>query len=213
MRLDSPINFTKPVPPKTRKAKSYKVVKATPKTPQRKRRRALSDDLGPSRDQENVTSSKPSTPKRQRRAPPSLPLGLEKSDFEALTPHSQSHTSFNLTPDTTFLTPSQPLPFHIPNTKSKPVDIEGDTEMGDGWTAQDDDALVSLILNKLRLKQSDWDECAQILGKGHDSIGERWRMLVGEGEVGLRRSKGGLKRKGLRDWEGVEFGPEIEKGV
>ena len=86
--------------------------------------------------------------------------------------------------------------------------------VNDDWTAQDDAALVSLILNKLRLRQSDWDEAARRLGKGRDSLGERWRLLAGEGgDVGkgkgrgLRRSTGGMKRRGLETM--MEFGPEI----
>lgn len=60
-----------------------------------------------------------------------------------------------------------------------------------------------MILHKLRLRQSDWDDCARKLGKGKDSIGERWKMLVGDGEVGLRRGKGGRKRGKVGE---MEFG-------
>lgn len=100
------------------------------------------------------------------------------------------------------------------------VQVQGDNT-DDAWTAQDDAALISLILNKLRLRQSDWDEAARRLGKGmgkggRDSMGERWRLLAGEGGdvgkgkgKGLRRSTGGLKRRGLDTM--MEFGPEIQR--
>ena len=68
----------------------------------------------------------------------------------------------------------------------------------DDWTPEDDAALVQLILQKFRLKSSDWEDCAALLGKGRDSIGERWKVLVGEGEVGLRRG-----RKGRMGLEGL----------
>ena len=227
--LDSPINLTAPSDaPTVVKKKSYKVKKRTPspRTPQRKRRRALSDEMGPSRNKENIvsstTTSKPSTPKRQRRCPPTLPRGLKTKDFEALTPITplSARAPFQLDPNTTFVTPSRPLPFDMPLPArlptSKAKDDGDDITMlsnEEKWTDEDDKALVSTILNKLGLRQSDWDEASRRLGKGHDSIGERWRLLAGEGDVGqrkvlLRRSQGGLKRKGL---EVMEFGPEIHK--
>ncbi len=162
----------------------------TPRTPpraSRKRRRSLcEDDDSPSRDQENIL---PSTPKRQRLCPPSIPLGLMPTDFDAL-----QEAAANIPIPTT---PSN----HPPSTSSPSTETE--TE----WTSANDSALVSLILHKLRLKQSDWDECALRLGKGKDSIGERWKLLIGEGEVGLRRGRGGRRRGGV---EGMDFGGALE---
>lgn len=65
---------------------------------------------------------------------------------------------------------------------------------------------MALILNKLRLRQSDWDDCARKLGKEKDSIGKRWAHLLGDGEVGLRRGKGGLKRGYVNK---MVFGPPL----
>ena len=191
------------------------------------RRRALSEDAVPSFDQEYAfCDSKPSTPKRQRRCSPSLPLGLDQEDFDALqaTPQpTRPHTPFQLQPDMKFTTPSRPLPFNIPQItpprqERSLVGDDKDQEMSDAaaeWTASDDSALVQLILDKLRLRRSDWEDCSRQLNLngGKDSIGERWKMLVGEGtgsEYGglRRRSKGVQRRSAL---QGVEFGPEIRK--
>ena len=84
------------------------------------------------------------------------------------------------------------------------ADVEEDTP----WTPNDDSALIGLILNKLQLRQSDWDECARKLGRGKASIGERFRVLVGEGpaEAPMRRGSGQLRRGSVQK---MVFGPEI----
>ena len=174
-QLASPITFTSPKQARSHSKKSRKI--ATPQTPprpSRKRRRSLSDDEGPS-DKENISTSNPSTPKRQRLYPPSLPLGLERADFDALQEQAAKI----------------PIPVTPENRKKEDSpDEAAESE----WCSSDDSALVSIILRKLQLRQSDWDECAQRLGKGKDSIGERWKLLVGEGEVGLRRGSRAQRR-------------------
>lgn len=65
---------------------------------------------------------------------------------------------------------------------------------------------MALILNKLRLRPSDWDECARELGKEKDSIGKRWAHLLGDGEVGLRRGSGKRTRG---DVHKMVFGPPL----
>ncbi|KAK0512554.1 hypothetical protein JMJ35_004571 [Cladonia borealis] len=164
----------------------------TPPRSSRKRRRSLSEDT--SNDQENIP---PSTPKRQRLCPPSIPLGLLPTDFSDL-----QETAANI-----------PIPTTPPN--SEPSHDEESEWPSSSATAQrpspspissseEDSQLISLILHKLRLKQSDWDECARRLGKGKDSIGERWKLLLGEGGEmgGLRRGRGRRVRGGV---EGMHF--------
>ena len=146
------------------RAKINKSQNLTPSRGANKRRR---EDT-PQSDKENTASDKYSTPKRQRKTPPSLPLGLAQADFDALE-----------TPAT-------------PTSVPKPEPEKESIENGE-WNSEDDGKLVALVLEKLMLKKSDWDDCAKRLGKGKDSIGERWRILVGEGEVGLRR--GGRKAR------------------
>lgn len=110
-------------------------------------------------------------------------MGLESADFDALQQQAAN-----------VLLPSTP-----PNLSSKLSEKDEEED----WCSSDDSALVSMILNKLRLRQSDWDDCARRLGKGKDSIGERWKVLVGNKEVGLRRGKGGKKRGTVAQ---MEFG-------
>ena len=57
------------------------------------------------------------------------------------------------------------------------------------WTSEDDRRLVELVLEKLKLSKRDWNDCARRMGKDHDSVGRRWKALVGEGNVGLRRGR------------------------
>ncbi|KAL9070298.1 MAG: hypothetical protein Q9161_004991 [Pseudevernia consocians] len=195
--LGSPIVLTSGPRAQSKKTKSHtvqnaKITKSQPCTPPRrnlKRRRSSTDDDhdGPTRDQENIPHSRPTTPKRQRTCPPTLPLGLERADFDALKPAS--------TPPST----PEPKPSLAP-PPGHAQDEEDDAE----WTTPDDSALVALILNKLRLRQSDWDECARQLGKGKDSVGKRWAHLLGDGEVGLRRGSG-IRKRG--DVHRMVFGP------
>ncbi|KAI1344638.1 hypothetical protein F5Y15DRAFT_367241 [Xylariaceae sp. FL0016] len=164
-----------------------KVVKRTIAPPRgiNKRRRAADDDVGrdddidsdleigsPDKesDQELEESSfRPSTPKRARIAPEIVPLGLERSDF-----HNLLETG-NETTD-----------------EKEGTAVETETD-GERWSLEDDRILVELILEKLKLSKSDWQECARSLGKDRSSIGRRWKSLMGNGDVGLktrsRRSK------------------------
>ena len=64
-------------------------------------------------------------------------------------------------------------------TDSDDDDDLGD-DLGDEWTADDDRALVGMVLGKLRLSERDWAECARSLGKRDcRGVGRRWRDLVG----------------------------------
>lgn len=134
-----------------------------------KRRRAVDDDM--SRDTEDVNQEgeseedavKPSTPKRMRLAPRVLPLGLERSDFHALRKIEQGEGE-------TVLESVEGVP-------------EGE---GEQWSTEEDRLLVELVLEKLKLTKSDWQDCARSLGKDRGSVGRRWKSLMGGGEVGLK---------------------------
>ncbi len=56
------------------------------------------------------------------------------------------------------------------------------------WAVDEDQRLIEVVLEKFRLSQQEWDECARQVGRlnGAD-IERRWRSLVGDGRVGLRR--------------------------
>jgi predicted NAD-dependent protein-ADP-ribosyltransferase YbiA (DUF1768 family) len=64
------------------------------------------------------------------------------------------------------------------------------------WTDDDDRQLVAMVLGKLRLTKSDWEECARTLGKGDSrSVGKRWDDLRGNIVVkGDRRKRIGQRR-------------------
>lgn len=199
-RLLSPISLA---PPKRTTSHRAKVMKPQrPAMPQRglnKRRRAMEDDGS---EHEFMKRAKPSTPKQQRMCPPSLPLGLAQADFDALQPSSPSRAS----PTTNPPPQSQPQPFtfRMPPDHSctSPQPLPQPTpENQTPWSPPlSDETLITLLLSKLRLRREDWDDCARRLGTGKDSIGARWRLLVGEGAgAGLRR--GGRRVRGRVDAE------------
>lgn len=113
-------------------------------------------------DREDIQDEQgPSTPKRRRIAPEVLPYGLERSDFHGL---------------------------HLGRVEGGETVIESaeGTESGDVWSTEEDRLLVELVLEKLKLTKSDWQDCARSLGKDRGSVGRRWKSLMGGGEVGLK---------------------------
>ncbi|KXJ86124.1 hypothetical protein Micbo1qcDRAFT_168707 [Microdochium bolleyi] len=148
-----------------------------------KRRRACDDDMGrddvdseleldhssESELEEDAAPAQPATPKRARLAPEVLPLGLERSDFHNLHALQGPALIGSLLPGS-----------------SVGAEIEAD---GESWTLEDDRILVELILEKLKLSKSDWQDCARSLGKDRSSLGRRWKTLVGAGDVGLKNTR------------------------
>jgi hypothetical protein len=150
-----------------------------------KRRRALDDDMGrdddeseaemtqePEREQvaapteEEELPPRPQTPKRARVAPESLPLGLERSDFHEL--HLDGV-------------------FKDENTRVEGTDVVVEAD-GETWSTEEDRILVELVLEKLKLSKSEWQDCARNLGKDRSSVGRRWKSLMINGDIGLKRS-------------------------
>ncbi|KAI0125782.1 hypothetical protein BJ170DRAFT_685027 [Xylariales sp. AK1849] len=163
-----------------------KVVKRSAAPPRgvNKRRRADDDDMGRDDDIDSdldIDASEkddgeetepchagPRTPKRARIAPESIPLGLERSDYHNL------HTNADSKEET---------------EKGTEVNAEAD---GEEWSTEDDRILVELVLEKLKLSKTDWQDCARSLGKDRGSIGKRWKSLMVNGDVGLKtRSRRG----------------------
>ncbi|EFR00500.1 hypothetical protein MGYG_03502 [Nannizzia gypsea CBS 118893] len=157
-----------------------------------------------------------STPKRQRRAPPELPLGLETGDFRSLDTPSRSQRSptqspctrrqwnrqgddmneipaSSITPpDSTPSFPSFAVTTATHNSLNNAIDssiFSSPPHPSTEWTSEDDGRLVELVLEKLKLSKRDWNDCARRMGKNNDSVGKRWKALVGEGNVGLRRGR------------------------
>lgn len=170
----------------------------TPPPASRKRRRSELDDEIDSTPAQRQEHPAPSTPKRQRLCPPTLPLGLERADFDAL----QEQAAAIPIPPTpkAFLRRRRQL-----NARSNEFKTATEAK-GEDWRSSDDSALVTLILHKLRLRQSEWDECALRLGEGKDSIGERFKVLLGNDKMGLRRGNGKMSRRSITQ---VEFGPPL----
>lgn len=177
-----------------RRPGSGRVAKLPPPPPpprgQNKRRRdAYEDDSD-----DDVVNFAPgdgfSTPKRRRRAPFELPLGLDVSDFRALESPNTRLRSHRSSPrlrrnkrDPALITPA--LNQQVDSSDaSSPLE-----EPASDWTVEDDRQLVELVLEKLKLSKRDWSDCARRMGKDNDSVGRRWKALVGEGNVGLRRGR------------------------
>ena len=155
-----------------------------------KRRRALDDDMGRDDDgdgdvdaesesevthdhervfsleEEETLPPRPQTPKRARVAPEVLPLGLERSDYHEL------HV------DGVFKDEGG-------RVDGSDVVVEADGEM---WSTEEDRVLVELVLEKLKLSKSEWQDCARSLGKDRSSVGRRWKSLMINGDIGLKRS-------------------------
>ena len=155
-----------------------------------KRRRTLDDDMG--RDDDGEESDfdlqghnanwvgngregteeveslppRPQTPKRARIAPEVLPLGLERSDYHTL------HADGVLKDD---------------ESKKEGTDVVAEQD-GELWSTEDDRILVELVLEKLKLSKSEWQDCARSLGKDRGSVGRRWKSLMINGEIGLKRN-------------------------
>lgn len=167
------------------KARKKVVKRSAPARGPNKRRREADDDMG--RDDEDVESDldiatsetpevettealpRPATPKRARIAPEVIPLGLERSDFHTL--HANSDGLFGEDP--------------AAQTEGSDVVVEAD---GEKWSTEDDRILVELVLEKLKLSKSEWQDCARSLGKDRSSLGRRWKSLMINGDVGLKRT-------------------------
>lgn len=116
----------------------------------------------------------PQTPKRGRIAPEVMPLGLARGDYHDL--HLQDRES------------------------AQGLGISAHDESDDEWTAEDDRVLVELVLEKMRLSRSDWQDCARSLGRDKHGVGRRWKSLMASGEVGLKSSRGGRRARLHSTW-------------
>jgi len=140
--------------------KSSKPRPAAPPVPRGiNKRRRDVTDDGRAAMEEKDKDPKFSTPKRARLAPPELPRGIKRTDLEELESPKQN------------------------------ASIDEDMADDEEWSAENDRLLVELVLEKLKLTKKDWNECARKLGKDSGSLGKRWKELVGEGHVGLRRGR------------------------
>jgi len=125
---------------------------------------------------------------------PSSPLSAESENSD-----NDFHNLFTTPPRTKRprLTTPPPPPNRGPRRHQvDDTDDEEDTQME--WTDEDDRQLVEMVLGKLRLSRTDWEECAQSLGKDSRSVGKRWENLLGNISIKNRKKKDAtnLKRGG-----------------
>ncbi|TQN74818.1 hypothetical protein CSHISOI_00583 [Colletotrichum shisoi] len=165
-----------------------------------KRRRAADDDTDGdvesdldissrrqsfSEDQNHIDSqvpSSPSTPKRARIAPEVIPLGLERSDYHTL--HLlNGGESINMK--------------NTEETQGSSVEVDAD---GEPWSAEEDRILVELVLEKLKLSKTEWQDCARSLGKDRNCLSRRWKSLMLQGDVGLKGRRSGRRTKLHGTW-------------
>jgi hypothetical protein len=135
-----------------------------------KRRRAIDDDATrDSTESDNEINppdqtAGPSTPKRIRLAPEVLPMGLKPSDFRKL---------------------QIEFPDAEDNAEVQDSSREGEND-NEQWLSAEDTLLIELVLEKLKLSKSDWQDCARSLGKDRGSVRRRWKSLMDGGEIGLK---------------------------
>ncbi|KAL1953827.1 hypothetical protein VTO42DRAFT_2122 [Malbranchea cinnamomea] len=200
-RLQSPLQI-RPHP----NTRSQRVVKPAARPPRgiNKRRRDVYEDES---DAECASGLRDgfTTPKRRRRMPMEMPFGLEASDFRSLeTPQQQQQQQpQHQSPPRLRRSPRnhssrQSSPDSGNETQEDPAATNSSSE----WTSEDDRRLVQLVLEKLKLSKRDWNDCARKMGKDHDTVGKRWKALVGEGNVGLRSGGRRIARsRGAESWK------------
>ncbi|KAK0383244.1 hypothetical protein NLU13_9157 [Sarocladium strictum] len=105
---------------------------------------------------------RPSTPKQSAIAPLELPLGLERSDF---------HENHNEDPDDA-------------TRAGTGIEIARD---GEAWSVEQDRKLVEVIIARFKLTPQDMEDCARSLGRGPGCVERRWKSLVMNGDVVLKK--------------------------
>ncbi|KAJ5032415.1 uncharacterized protein L3040_009020 [Drepanopeziza brunnea f. sp. 'multigermtubi'] len=193
LRLRARKGTEEPTTAPTPRRKIAKRSAAVPPRGLHKRRRATSDEMtrddsteeeeeeeegeGEASGEEEAVpcDGRPSTPKRMRLAPEIIPLGLERSDFHDLRLQEMASQAQG---------DPGPVMQSIERSGFGPARGLNPEE----WSMEEDRLLVELVLEKLKLTKSDWQECARSLGKDRGSVGRRWKSLMGGGEVGLKRN-------------------------
>ncbi|KAJ5176753.1 uncharacterized protein N7482_002630 [Penicillium canariense] len=177
-----------PTPPPTKLASTPPPPPSAPARGANKRRRTEWQD-----DDSDADFGRPiSTPKRRRHVPYELPLGLSSTDFYSL--HSPPFTQSPPSPAGRQMVPrvQEPAPVTSIDPDSVLPSIEKPDEPSaaflNDWTAEEDQRLIEVVLEKFRLSQQEWDECARQVGhRNCVDVGRRWHSLVEEGRVSLRR--------------------------
>jgi len=147
-----------------------------------KRRRngdSVVQDLAPATSNRFVTPDLLATPVQP---PPLLPAPITRAAMEIDTQHDVEDDDILL--DDPFVTPKRS---RVRGPTSKRI-CATRRNLGP-WSEEEDKQLVGMVLAKLKLSDRDWAECANTLGRDGMSVGERWRNLVADGEVGYLHDK------------------------
>ncbi|GKT48296.1 uncharacterized protein ColSpa_08477 [Colletotrichum spaethianum] len=146
-------------------------------------RQSFSEDQNQNNNNNNThTPSAPSTPKRARIAPEVIPLGLDRSDYHTLhLLNGSDRTNRNDTEE----------------EQGSNVEVEAD---GERWSAEEDRILVELVLEKLKLSKTEWQDCARSLGKDRNCLSRRWKSLMLQGDVGLKGRRSSRRTKLHGTW-------------
>lgn len=153
-----------------------------------KRRRSSFDDDSDA--DKGPTRNRFSTPKRQRHAPYNMPLGLSSTDFYSL--HSPPVTQSPPSPQRQMearipdFGPCIDPDAVLPSIEEPDMSSKSSTQ----WSSEEDQRLLELVLEKFRLSQQDWDECARQIGCANTAdVSQRFNSFIGEGRIGLRRGR------------------------
>lgn len=181
----------RPTPPPTTLASTPPPPPAAPARGANKRRRSASDD-GHNDVDMSRGRNRLSTPKRRRHVPYDLPLGLSSTDFYSL--HSPPITQSPPSPAQRQVDSRVPEvgPRIDPDAALPSIEEpEGSSSApSHQWSAEEDSHLIELVLEKFRLSQQEWDECARLMGRTNCAdVGRRWTSLVGGGRIGLRGAR------------------------
>lgn len=200
-RLQSPLHIRST--PSSTRSQRLATPSSSQRTPQRQRPRGVNKRRRGSFEADNdddnddaivsdrgATRHRFFTPKRRRHVPYDLPLGLSQSDFYSLnsppitasppSPRYQKHPEINNDQSQQPYDPDAVLPS---------IEVTDESTQTNQWTAEDDQRLLETVLEKFQLSRQQWDECAQRIGKDQASVERRWQVLVGEGNIGLRRGR------------------------
>lgn len=156
-----------------------------------KRRGSIDDDLGRESDAEYSSSDDHDTYTTTTHAPttpaPTTPTAIQEPtpvNSDEVLPPAPS------TPKRSRIAPEQ-LPLGLERSDFHDLHRQEGGEAAtasDEWTPEDDRMLVELVLEKLKLSKTEWQDCARNLGKDRHSLSRRWKSLMTSGDVGLKRN-------------------------
>ncbi|KAJ5562614.1 hypothetical protein N7461_001375 [Penicillium sp. DV-2018c] len=201
-RLQSPLPFN--TPRRSPRAQKIKIVRPvsprqtpppqsaryTPPPPPSAPARGANKRRRDDETEETSPRNRFATPKRTRYIPYNMPLGLSSTDFYSLhsPPVTQSPPSARRRANMDDYSYSYSLQSGAridPDTPVPSIEVaecahasEQEQEQG-VWTPQEDQDLVELVLERCRLSQAEWDECARQMGRR--DVAYRWQALVGQG--------------------------------